>query len=66
MQQKTFKTHGPANLILSQRHATILEEYVNHVRSSTSDECSLLLNSSGERIKNSHDYIRKVIGFQQM
>ena len=57
---KTFKTHGPANLVLSLRHAGILEKYVLYVRSPAEGETLLLLNSAGRGVKNYDYYIKKV------
>ena len=59
MSHKTLATHGPAQLILPARVAALLEGYVEKIRPQTDKE-AVLLNHSGETLKNYQSYINKV------
>ena len=57
---KTYKTHGPANLVLSARHAELLDKYVQYVRSPAPGETNLLLNTVGRNLENYDYHMKKV------
>ena len=57
---KTFATHGPVNLTMTERVAKILEGYVNHVRMAEEEEDSLFVTATGNKITNYFHYMRRV------